>query len=143
MKELAVVITEMINQFHDAFISICGVLGIQLTDKEMHFWVIGIFGIFFFAVTHAVFTWLSKWSLTALSFIYTVTIIIVIVFAIEIQQKVTGRGNMEFLDATEGLKGFLVFFVIFLLLKMLLRSIRFFFSGGAVSKGNGNTRSRK
>ncbi|WP_339181201.1 hypothetical protein NST56_07900 [Bacillus sp. FSL R5-0560] len=143
MKELAVVITEMINQFHDAFISICGVLGIQLTDKEMYFWVIGIFGIFFFAVTHAVFTWLSKWSLTALSFIYTVTIIIVIVFAIEIQQKVTGRGNMEFLDATEGLKGFLVFFVIFLLLKMLLRLIRFFFSGGAVSKGNGNTRSRK
>ncbi|MEC1774512.1 hypothetical protein [Bacillus mojavensis] len=143
MKELAVVITEMINQFHDAFISICGLLGIQLTDKEMHFWVIGIFGIFFFAVTHAVFTWLSKWSLTALSFIYTVTIIIVIVFAIEIQQKVTGRGNMEFLDATEGLKGFLVFFVIFLLLKMLLRLIRFFLSGGAVSKGNGNTRSRK
>ncbi|MEC1734616.1 hypothetical protein P4T79_16015 [Bacillus mojavensis] len=143
MKELAVVITEMINQFHDAFISICGVLGIQLTDKEMHFWVIGIFGIFIFAVTHAVFTWLSKWSLTALSFIYTVTIIIVIVFAIEIQQKVTGRGNMEFLDATEGLKGFLLFFVIFLLLKMLLRLIRFFLSGGAVSKGNGNTRSRK
>ncbi|MDG0765807.1 hypothetical protein O0R52_07360 [Bacillus halotolerans] len=143
MKELAVVITEMINQFHDAFISICGMLGIQLTDKEMHFWVIGIFGIFFFAVTHAVFTWLSKWSLTALSFIYTVTIIIVIVFAIEIQQKVTGRGNMEFLDATEGLKGFLVFFFIFLLLKMLLRLIRFFFSGGAVSKENVNTRSRK
>ncbi|MCY8472654.1 hypothetical protein [Bacillus halotolerans] len=143
MKELAVVITEMINQFHDAFISICGMLGIQLTDKEMHFWVIGIFGIFFFAVTHAVFTWLSKWSLTALSFIYTVTIIIVIVFAIEIQQKVTGRGNMEFLDATEGLKGFLVFFFIFLLLKMLLRLIRFFFSEGAVSKENENTRSRK
>ncbi|MEK4377632.1 hypothetical protein [Bacillus sp. FSL R5-0434] len=143
MKELAVVITEMINQFHDAFISICGMLGIQLTDKEMHFWVIGIFGIFFFAVTHAVFTWLSKWSLTALSFIYTVTIIIVIVFAIEIQQKVTGRGNMEFLDATEGLKGFLVFFFIFLFLKMLLRLIRFFFSGGAVSKENENTRSRK
>lgn len=64
MKELAILITEMVNQFHDAFISLCGIFGIHLTDKEMHFWVIGIFGIFFFGVTHAVFTWLSKWSMT-------------------------------------------------------------------------------
>lgn len=109
----------------------------------MHFWVIGIFGIFFFGVTHAVFTWLSKWSMTALSFIYTVTVIIVIVFAIEIQQKVTGRGNMEFLDATEGIKGFLVFFMFFLLLKMLLRFIKILFSGRPASKSNGNARSRR
>ncbi|PLV37866.1 hypothetical protein BSP2_19250 [Bacillus subtilis subsp. subtilis] len=127
MKELAILITKMVNQFHDAFISLCEIFGIHLTDKEMHFWVIGIFGIFFFGVTHAVFTWLSKWSMTALSFIYTVTVIIVIVFAIEIQQKVTGRGNMEFLDATEGIKGFLVFFMFFLLLKMLLRFIKILF----------------
>ncbi|WGD58791.1 hypothetical protein P5664_14975 [Bacillus subtilis] len=140
MKELAILITEMVNQFHDAFISLCGIFGIHLTDKEMHFWVIGIFGIFFFGVTHAVFTWLSKWSMTALSFIYTVTVIIVIVFAIEIQQKVTGRGNMEFLDATEG---FLVFFMFFLLLKMLLRFIKILFSGRPESKSNGNARSRR
>ncbi|AUZ26152.1 hypothetical protein [Bacillus cabrialesii] len=143
MKELAIFITEMVNQFHDAFISLCGMFGIHLTDKEMHFWVIGVFGIFFFGVTHAVFTWLSKWSMTALSFIYTVTVIIVIVFAIEIQQKVTGRGNMEFLDATEGLKGFLVFFMFFLLLKLLWRFIKTLFFGGAASKSNGNARSRR
>lgn len=143
MKELAILITEMVNQFHDAFISLCGIFGIHLTDKEMHFWVIGIFGIFFFGVTHAVFTWLSKWSMTALSFIYTVTVIIVIVFAIEIQQKVTGRGNMEFLDATEGIKGFLVFFMFFLLLKMLLGFIKILFSGRPESKSNGNARSRR
>ncbi|AOL97182.1 uncharacterized protein BS16045_01464 [Bacillus subtilis] len=78
-----------------------------------------------------------------MSFIYTVTVIIVIVFAIEIQQKVTGRGNMEFLDATEGIKGFLVFFMFFLLLKMLLRFIKILFSGRPASKSNGNTRSRR
>lgn len=49
MKELAILITEMVNQFHDAFISLCGMFGIHLTDKEMHFWVIGIFGIIFLA----------------------------------------------------------------------------------------------
>ncbi len=37
MKELAIIITEMVNQFHDAFISLCGMFGIHLTDKEMHF----------------------------------------------------------------------------------------------------------
>ncbi|MEC0599638.1 hypothetical protein P8835_14330 [Bacillus spizizenii] len=143
MKELAILITEMVNQFHDAFISLCGMFGIHLTDREMHFWVIGIFGIIFFGVTHAVFTWLSKWSMTALSFIYTVTVIIVIVFAIEIQQKVTGRGNMEFLDATEGLKGFLVFFMFFLLLKLLFRFIKILFCGRTASKSTGNARSRR
>ncbi|HWQ42379.1 MAG TPA: hypothetical protein VN456_10155, partial [Desulfosporosinus sp.] len=55
-----------------------------------------------------------RYSLTAISFIYTFTILVVLVFAIEIEQKITGRGHMEFQDIVEGLWGFLVAFAIYL-----------------------------
>ncbi|MEK1830761.1 hypothetical protein AAAC51_22150 [Priestia megaterium] len=60
-----------------------------------------------------IFKLLSKWkfSITAISFIYTLTVMLVLVFAIEIQQGITTRGNMEFDDAIAGLWGFLVFLV--------------------------------
>ena len=61
-----------------------------------------------FVVVQFLFRFLSKWSITVISFIYTLTVLLVIVFAIEIQQKITGRGNMEFADAvsrTAGISG--------------------------------------
>ena len=51
-----------------------------------------------------------KWSIVIFSFLYTFTVIVVLVFAIEIQQAYTQRGNMEFADAIMGLWGFIVFF---------------------------------
>ncbi|KAA6453802.1 hypothetical protein [Bacillus atrophaeus] len=143
MKELTIFITELINRFHDVFISLCEMLGLNLTDKQMHFWVIGLFGILFFGLTQAVFKWLSKWSVTALSFIYTLTVLFVIVFAIELQQKVTGRGNMEFQDAAEGLKGFLIFFIILMILKGLLASVKKVFKGEAPKNTDRHSRFRR
>jgi glycopeptide antibiotics resistance protein len=37
----------------------------------------------------------------------------VLVFAIEIQQAITNRGNMEFVDAIIGLWGFLALFLVY------------------------------
>ncbi|MEH7265669.1 hypothetical protein V7132_22750, partial [Priestia megaterium] len=100
-------------------------------DKELHFWIIGIIGLLTFLSVYMIFKLLSKWkfSITAISFIYTLTVMLVLVFAIEIQQGITTRGNMEFDDAIAGLWGFLVFFSIyiafasfFLLSKKLLSS---------------------
>jgi hypothetical protein len=47
---------------------------------------------------------------------------LVIVFAIEIQQKITGRGDMEFEDAMVGLYGFFAFFAAYLFLKLVWSS---------------------
>ena len=38
---------------------------------------------------------------------------VVLVFAVEIQQAYTQRGNMEFADAVMGLWGFIVFFAVY------------------------------
>lgn len=78
-----------------------------------------IIGIIIFAITQLVFKKLAQYSITAISFIYTFTIMIVIVFAIEIQQKLTNRGNMEFADIAYGLYGFLYAFAIYLGIKLI------------------------
>ncbi|HBV88196.1 MAG TPA: hypothetical protein DEF42_16450 [Desulfosporosinus sp.] len=124
-------ITGIINYFHDHLILLSKLMGLKLNDKQLHFLVIGAIGILLFILVHELFKRLVRYSLTAISFIYTFTVLVVFVFAIEIGQKVTGRGNMEFQDIVEGLWGFLVAFaiyrivvILFYLLKKILIRLR-------------------
>lgn len=144
MKEVILMIVEFMNEFHDLFISAFGLLGINMTDKEMHFWVLGIFGIIFFFATHIIFRLVSRWSITVISFIYTFTVLIVIVFAIEIQQKVTNRGHMEFQDAVQGLWGFLVLFSMYAAVKLIMFFIKnLFHKKGIKNKGKKKSRATR
>ncbi|WP_246942801.1 hypothetical protein [Bacillus pinisoli] len=119
MKEIIRSIANLVNDTHDIIMELSLTLGLNLTDKQLHLWVMGIIGIFIFFNVQILFKLLAKWSITLISFIYTFTVIVVIVFTIEIQQKITGRGNMEFADAVIGIYGFLIFFFLYLLGKAL------------------------
>ena len=115
-------ITRILNYFHDKLVLLIYHFGLKLNDKQLHFLVIGLLGIVLFVFVHQLFKYLVRYSLTAISFIYTFTVLVVLVFAIEIEQKLTGRGNMEFQDIVEGLWGFLVAFLLYL----ILRSVAWF-----------------
>jgi len=117
MKEFILLLAEIINTLHDLIFAISNRAGWNLTDKDLHLWVFGIVGILAFIVVNVVFKYLAQFSITAISFIYTFTVLVVIVFAIEIQQKLTGRGNMEFHDAVISLWGFILFFAGYLAIK--------------------------
>ncbi len=110
------------NDIHDAILE-SSMLS-QFNDKQLHFILIGIIGMIIFATTHILFKWLSKYSITAISFIYTMTVLIVIVFVIEIQQKLTGRGKMEFDDILAGLYGFLYLFLIYLFIRLCIYIVK-------------------
>lgn len=82
-------------------------------------------------ITNKLFKVLAKLNIAFISFIYTFTVLVVFVFAIEIEQKITNRGQMEFSDIVAGLWGFVIFFAAYLLLvglfygiKMLLKKIK-------------------
>lgn len=120
MRELILFITELVNLFHDQLWEISNSLGLNLSDKDLHLWVFGILGIISFFIVHRVFKALAKYSITAISFIYTFTVLLVVVFAVEIQQKITGRGNMEFQDAVISLWGFILFFAAYLIIRWIL-----------------------
>jgi MFS family permease len=112
MKAIILWLASLVNEIHD---QISLRIGIQMTDKELHFWVIGLVGIAFFLLVYPVFKWIDKFKFktTILAFIYTFTVMVVLVFAIEIQQAITNRGQMEFSDAVIGLWGFIVLFFIY------------------------------
>ncbi|MBP2076791.1 hypothetical protein [Oceanobacillus polygoni] len=112
MKEIIITLAEIVNNIHDI---LTDMFGLHMTDKELHFWVMGFIGMAIFFFVYIFFKLLEKlkWSTTIFSFVYTFTIMIVIVFAIELQQAITNRGNMEFADAVMGLWGFLVMFFIY------------------------------
>lgn len=124
MKEVIKLITEIVNIFHDLLLEITERLGLQLTDKDLHFWVIGIIGIIGFAIVQFAFRFLARYSITAISFTYTFTMVVIIVFAIEIQQQITGRGKMDFIDAVVGLWGFLLFFGVYVIVRLMIIGLK-------------------
>jgi len=121
MADLFKIIAEIVNIIHDVIMVAAAQIGWQATDKDLHLWIIGIIGIVAFFIVQVIFRRLAKWSITSISFIYTFTLILVLVFAIEIQQGITGRGNMEFADAVAGIYGFLLFFGVY----VVWRGIRY------------------
>lgn len=112
MKEAILLLVDLINDIHDM---IGNTLGMNMTDKQLHFWIFGVLGMVTFFVVYLAFKVISKikWSITIMAFLYTFTVMVVLVFAIEIQQAYTQRGNMEFADAVMGLWGFIVFFAVY------------------------------
>jgi hypothetical protein len=117
MKEFVKLVAEMVNNIHDIIMELSYNAGFHLSDKDLHLWVFGTIGILLFFIVHILFKQIAQYSITAISFFYTFTVVLVLVFAIEIQQKITGRGQMEFDDAVVSLWGFILFFAVFLCIK--------------------------
>lgn len=97
----------------------------RLSDKELHFLVIGVVGMVLFLLIHPFIRWLARrgWEM-AISWLYTMTLILVLTFGIEIGQKVTSTGSMEFADIVFGVGGFLMMFAGYLVLCGIWKLIR-------------------
>ena len=121
MKELLYWIVEWIAKIHSHILRLNDAYEYNFTDKELHFLVIGMMGMGFIFVVYPVFKWLAKHEhVMVIAGIYVLTLII----AIEIGQKVTGTGNMEFADIVMGVFGFIVMFLVFSVLRGIYKLIR-------------------
>ena len=125
MKDLLYWIVEWIAKIHSHILRLNDAYEYNFTDKELHFLVICIMGMGFIFVVYPVFKWLAKHDhVMVIAWIYVLTLIIVITFAIEIGQKVTGTGNMEFADIVMGVFGFIVMFLVFSVVRGIYKLIR-------------------
>jgi len=125
MKELLYWIVEWIAKIHSHILRLNDAYEYNFTDKELHFLVIGMLGMGFIFIVYPVFKWLAKHDhVMVIAWIYVFTLIIVITFAIEIGQKVTGTGSMEFADIVMGVFGFIVMFLVFSVLRGIYKLIR-------------------
>ncbi len=96
----------------------------NLSDKQLHFLIIGLLGMAMVFVVYPIFKSLAKKDrILTITWIYVFTLIIVITFAIEIGQKITKTGKMEFADIVFGVVGFLVMFAIYALIRGIVKSV--------------------
>lgn len=115
----------LINRFHNLVLTINDNNGIGLTDKQLHFLFVGLFGLGLLIVIFPIFNYLAKKDKTmTITWIYVLTILIAFTLAIEIGQKITGAGDMDFADIVAGILGYFVLSAIFIILKKIYDSIK-------------------
>ena len=118
----------MVAKIHNYILQLNDAFEYNFSDKELHFLVIGLLGMAMVFVIYPLFKWLAKRDHEmVITWIYVFTVIVVITFAIEIGQKITKTGNMDFADIMFGLVGFMVMFIIFSLIRALFRAALEFF----------------
>lgn len=135
MADFLYVIVKMIAVIHDTIMTWNDSFETVFSDKELHFLVIGFLGMGMLFVIYPLFKLLSENHVLVIAWIYVFTVIIVIVFAIEIGQGITGTGTMDFDDIVAGVAGFMAMFIAFVVVRAavlgvfsLIRSL--FGSGG-------------
>lgn len=125
MKTLLYAIVEMIARIHNYILRLNDANEYNFSDKELHFLVIGVLGMGFIFVVYPVFKWLAKHDhVMVIAWIYVITLIVVITFAIEIGQKITNTGNMEFADIMVGVIGFIAMFFVFAVVREIFKAVR-------------------
>ena len=125
MKGFLYWIVGKIARIHEYILHLNDAWEYHFTDKELHFLVVGVMGMGFIFVIYPVFRWLAKHDhVMVIAWIYVFTLIIVITFAIEIGQKVTNTGNMDFADIVMGVLGFIVMFLVFAIFREGYKLVR-------------------
>ena len=87
-----------VAKIHNYILSLNDAYEKNFTDKQLHFLVIGILGMLILMVIYPLFKLLSENHILTIAFIYVFTVIVVITFAIEIGQKISDSGSMDFAD---------------------------------------------
>lgn len=127
MKEFLYRLVEWIAEFHNYLLKLNDAYEYHFTDKELHFLVIGCIGMMILLVAYPVFRILAKHKMyLTITGIYTFTVVVVLTFAIEIGQKISKTGTMEFADIMSGVIGFLMMFAIVAVIKGIYHIIRYF-----------------
>ncbi|WP_281974514.1 hypothetical protein [Halobacillus litoralis] len=126
MKEIIILLADVVNVWHDVIQKFSRMMGWDFSDKDLHFWVIGILGFGGLIFVDILFHALARMSITAISFLFTFAMVLVFVFAVEIQQKITGSGNMEFGDALASILGFFLFCGIYFVCRLIGKGIKLY-----------------
>ena len=136
MTSILYKLIEIITAIHERILSWNDSYEYNLSDKQLHFIVVGVLGMGLFILIHPLFKFLAKRNLTiAISWIYVVTLLLVITFSIEIGQRITKTGYMDFKDILYGMGGFFLVFAAFLVIRLIIKLIIRLFKDDEPSEG--------
>lgn len=81
---------------------------IHLSDKDLHFLVFAMLGMGLLMAVYPVFLYLHRRNrVLTTAWIYAFTLIVILCFAIEFGQHISGTGSMDLADVIAGVGGFL------------------------------------
>ena len=124
MRDIIFTFITWVARMHERLIGLNDSHEYYLNDKELHFWVIGIFGMLLIFLIQPVFKGLAENGHTiVITWIYVFTVVLVITFAIELGQWYSGTGVMESEDIAYGVTGFLVLFLILAIVRATILTI--------------------
>lgn len=118
-----------IARIHERLLQLNDSYELFLTDKQLHFVVMGLLGMGLLFFIYPLFIALSRRHVLMIAWIYVFTVLVVFSFAIEIGQGFTGTGNMDLDDVISGLAGFMLLFLIFAVIRGVFLGIRRIFTG--------------
>lgn len=114
MRDVLVKIMMDIYRVHEHILKLNDKYEVYFSDKQLHFIVMGLLGMALVFIVHPLFLYLAKRKkILTITWIYVFTLILVITFAIEIGQKITKTGVMDFYDIVFGVFGFFFMFGVF------------------------------
>lgn len=125
MRDLIYTFIVWVARVHDHVLTINDRGGWYFDDKQLHFIVIGGFGMLMILVLYPIFKALANSGHTmVITWLYVFTVVLVLTFAVEIGQWYSGTGVMESEDISYGIGGFLVMFLIFAIIRGLYHAAR-------------------
>ena len=124
MTSLLYKLIEIITPIHEKILSWNDSYEYNFTDKQLHFIVVGILGMGLLLLIHPFFKFLAQKKLTlVISWIYVVTLLLALTFSIEIGQRITKTGYMDFRDIMYGMGGFFLLFGMFYAVRLVIKLI--------------------
>ena len=128
-KIISKIIT-VVTYLHTEILGLNDSYELYLSDKELHFYVVAIFGFILLVVLFPLFNFLVKRKKTLyITWIYVFTFLLAFTLLIEVGQKLSGTGDMEYMDTIAGLVGFVLVSLIVFILRWLFMFIKFLFGG--------------
>lgn len=107
----------VVTYLHTRILGLNDSYELYLSDKELHFYVVAITGVLLILVLYPLFRYLVKRNKTLyIVWIYVFTFLFAFTLLVEIGQRLTGTGMMDYMDTVAGLVGFLLAsFVVFVI----------------------------
>ena len=125
-------VVRFVTYMHTKILGLNDSYELYLSDKELHFFVVAIVGVLLIVVLYPLFRFLVKRNKTLyIVWIYVFTFLFAFTLLIEIGQRLTGTGMMDYMDTVAGLVGFMlasfwVFVIrwIYMFIKWVIRKCR-------------------
>ena len=121
-------IVTFIAHVHDSILVLNEGITTPFTDTQLHFIVIGLFGLLLFLLVIPLFRFMTRRGWYGLmAWLFTFSTVLFVNFAIEVGQHLTQTGSLQIQDIAYGTAGFLAASAVIAAVYLLVSLIRWLF----------------